>query len=194
MEREDEIKSAYRNLGRAHGFYDSMMTGTSAAGRWILKHIWRMTREDALEYQSKAFAAIPAGFAGKLLEIPVGTGVLSMPIFRTLPNAEIVCADCSEKMMSAAKRRAEEMSLRNVAFRQCDVGNLPFPDGEFDAVVSLNGFHAFPDKEAAYREYLPGSETGRRFLRLFLCGRRKRPYGQMDKSRLRSRRILHAAF
>ncbi len=152
MKREDEIKSAYRNLGRAHSFYDGMMTGTSAAGRWILKHIWRMSREDALEYQSQAFAAIPEGFAGRLLEIPVGTGVLSMPVFRTLPNAEIVCADYSEKMMAAAKRRAEEMSLRNVAFRQCDVGKLSFPDGEFDAVVSLNGFHAFPDKEAAYRE------------------------------------------
>ena len=152
MEREKEIKSAYRKLGRAHGFYDGMMTGTGAAGRWILKHIWRMTCEDALEYQSKAFAAIPAGFAGKLLEIPVGTGVLSMPVFRTLPNAEIVCADYSEKMMSAAKLRASGMGIRNAAFRQCDVGNLPFADGEFDVVVSLNGFHAFPDKEAAYRE------------------------------------------
>ena len=152
MRREKEIRSAYRNLGRAHGFYDGMMAGTSAAGRWILKYIWRMSREDALKYQSKAFAAIPDGFDGKLLEIPVGTGVLSMPVFRTLPNAEIVCADCSEKMMSAAERRASEMGIRNAAFRQCDVGSLPFADGEFDAVVSLNGFHAFPDKEAAYRE------------------------------------------
>ena len=24
--------------------------------------------------------------------------------------------------------------------------------GSFDTVLSLNGFHAFPDKEAAYRE------------------------------------------
>ena len=29
---------------------------------------------------------------------------------------------------------------------------LPFGDGAFDLVLSLNGFHAFPDKEAAYRE------------------------------------------
>ena len=35
---------------------------------------------------------------------------------------------------------------------QGDVGALPFEDNSFDAVVSLNGFHAFPDKEAAYRE------------------------------------------
>ena len=32
------------------------------------------------------------------------------------------------------------------------MGKLPFPDGSFDLVLSLNGFHAFPDKEAAYRE------------------------------------------
>ena len=31
-------------------------------------------------------------------------------------------------------------------------GALPFGDGSFDLVLSLNGFHAFPDKEAAYRE------------------------------------------
>ena len=35
---------------------------------------------------------------------------------------------------------------------QGDVGKLPFEDESFDLVMSLNGFHAFPDKEAAYRE------------------------------------------
>ena len=150
--REAEIRSAYANLGLAHSFYDSMMTGTSPAGRWILKTVWHMTREDALEYQSKALAAIPAGFAGNLLEVPTGTGILSLPVFRTLPEAEITCADLSKKMMAAAERRAAEMELRNVRFVRADVGNLPFPDGSFDAAVSLNGFHAFPDKEAAWRE------------------------------------------
>lgn len=32
------------------------------------------------------------------------------------------------------------------------MGALPYEDGTFDIVLSLNGFHAFPDKEAAYRE------------------------------------------
>ena len=35
---------------------------------------------------------------------------------------------------------------------QGDVGALPFRDESFDIVLSLNGFHAFPDKEAAFRE------------------------------------------
>ena len=42
--------------------------------------------------------------------------------------------------------------MKNVTFRQGDVGALPFGDGVFDLVLSLNGFHAFPDKEAAYQE------------------------------------------
>lgn len=32
------------------------------------------------------------------------------------------------------------------------VGALPFGDNSFDLVLSLNGFHAFPDKEAAFQE------------------------------------------
>ena len=32
------------------------------------------------------------------------------------------------------------------------MGALPYEDDTFDIVLSLNGFHAFPDKEAAYRE------------------------------------------
>ena len=152
MDRKDEIKSAYRSLGRTHGIYDGQMLGTSRIGRWMLKHVWNMTREDALEYQAMAFEPIPAHFSGKLLEVPVGTGVLSMPVFKTLPGADITCLDYSGKMMSVAQNRAREMGIANVTFLQGDVGALPFPDETFDIVVSLNGFHAFPDKEAAYRE------------------------------------------
>ena len=59
------------------------------------------------------------------------------------------------------------MELRNVSFLQCDVANLPFADREFDAVVSLNGFHAFPDKEAAYREIFRVLKPGGAFCGCF---------------------------
>lgn len=152
MSRKDEIKSAYRSLGATHSFYDGMMLGTTRIGRLMLKHVWRMTRDDALEYQARALEPIPTGFAGKLLEVPVGTGVLSMPVWATLPGANITCLDYSEKMMEAAQNRARNTGIKNVKFLQGDVGALPFEDESFDIVISLNGFHAFPDKEAAYRE------------------------------------------
>lgn len=55
-------------------------------------------------------------------------------------------------MMAQAQRRAGNLELNHVRFLQGDVGQLPFTDGSFDVVLSLNGFHAFPDKETAYRE------------------------------------------
>ena len=151
-DRKTEIKSAYKSLGKAHGFYDGMMTCSTFMGRLVTKLVWNMDREDALEYQARAFEMIPADFSGKLLEVPVGTGVLSMPVWKTLPNADITCLDYSENMMASASQRADEMRIKNIVFKQGDVGNLPFEDSTFDAVVSLNGFHAFPDKEAAYKE------------------------------------------
>ncbi len=103
-------------------------------------------------YLELALSGIPKGFPGRILEVPVGTGVLSMPVYETLPNADITCLDYSSDMMERAKRQAEKRQIQNVQFVQGDVGNLPFEDSSFDLVLSLNGFHAFPDKEAAYRE------------------------------------------
>jgi len=152
QERKEEIKTAYRELGRANSLYDGMMLGTTRIGRFILKHVWNMTIEDAMEYQAAAFEPIPSDFSGKLLEVPVGTGVLSMPVWKRLPSADITCLDYSEKMMESAQERANKLGITNITFQQGDVGALPYEDESFDALVSLNGFHAFPDKQAAYDE------------------------------------------
>ena len=152
MNRKDEIKQAYKGLGSAHSFYDGMIRGTTVAGRLMDRLVWHMDKDDIDEYQARSLESIPKDFKGKLLEVPVGTGVISLPFFRTLPEADITCLDYSPKMMEAARKRAEELGIHNIKFIQGDVGDLSFEDGYFDVVLSLNGFHAFPDKEAAYRE------------------------------------------
>ena len=54
-------------------------------------------------------------------------------------------------------------------------GTLPFTDGNFDIVLSLNGFHAFPDKEAAYREIFRVLRPGGTFCGCFYVkGEQKR--------------------
>jgi len=152
MNRKEQIKEAYRNLGKANSVYDRMMTGNGLIGKAIDRIVWQMGKEDLLEYQARGLEAIPKDFSGDLLEVPVGTGVLSIPFFKTLPDAKITCLDYSEQMMNKAEQRAQEQGVRNVSFVQGDVGSLPFEDESFDAVISLNGFHAFPDKEAAYHQ------------------------------------------
>ena len=49
--------------------------------------------------EEKALSGIPEHFSGKLLEVPVGTGILTMPVYQTMPEADITCLDYSADMM-----------------------------------------------------------------------------------------------
>ena len=66
-----------------------------------------------------------------------------------------------------AQEKANRLKLNNVTFQQGDVGALPYADDTFDIVLSLNGFHAFPDKEAAYREVFRVLRPGGTFCGCF---------------------------
>ena len=151
MNRKDQIKNAYKITGKG-SFYDGMMTYSTIPGKAICRLVWNMDGEKNLEYLTRALSGISEDFSGNLLEVPVGTGVLTMPVYRDLPDAKVTCLDYSEAMMAQAQEKADKLEIKNVSFIQGDVGALPFPDESFDIVLSLNGFHAFPDKEAAYRE------------------------------------------
>ena len=175
MSRKAEIQNAYKYLGKEATFYDGMITCSTIPGKAVCKAVWNMGVEENTRYLDLAMAGIPEDFSGKLLEVPVGTGVLTMPVYKTLPNADITCLDYSADMMKVAQHRAEKMGLSNVQFRQGDVGALPFEDGSFDLVVSLNGFHAFPDKEAAFQETFRVLKPGGTFCGCFyIAGQNKR--------------------
>lgn len=152
MGRHDEIQNAYKYLGKEATFYDGMITCSTIPGSAVCKIVWNMNKKVNTQYLEMALSGIPENFCGKMLEVPVGTGVLTMPVYKNLPDAEIHCLDYSADMMATAQHRAEHMGIKNIKFRQGDVGALPYEDSSFDLVLSLNGFHAFPDKEAAYRE------------------------------------------
>ena len=151
--KHEEIRASYKQLGSGFAnFYDGMITYTAPAGKILNKIIWGFNEQTTEQWIAGALSGIPDHFTGKLLEIPVGTGVITMPTYKKLPNADIICMDYSPDMMANAEKRAEAMQIHNITFRQGDVGDLHFEDETFDIVLSLNGFHAFPDKGAAYRE------------------------------------------
>ena len=152
MSRKDQIRNAYKLTGGYANFYDGMMTYSTIGGKAICRLVWNMDADKNYRYIEQALSGIPDDFSGNLLEVPVGTGVLTMPVYRELPDADITCLDYSADMMKLAQAKAEAAGIRNISFVQGDVGALPFNDETFDIVLSMNGFHAFPDKEAAYRE------------------------------------------
>ena len=137
--------------------------------------VWAMNKAENDAYLEKALSGIPEHFSGKLLEVPVGTGILTMPVYQTMPEADITCLDYSPDMMRQAREKTDRLHLKNVTFRQGDVGALPYANDTFDIVLSLNGFHAFPDKEAAFRETFRVLKPGGTFCGCFYVkGEQKR--------------------
>ncbi len=182
MSRHDEIKNAYKSLGGGATFYDGMITCSTLPGKAVCKLVWNMNKRKNDRYLGLALSGIPENFSGKMLEVPVGTGVLSMPVYETLLDADITFVDYSPDMMERAKRQAQKRGLKNVRFMQGDVGNLSFADESFDLVLSLNGFHAFPNKEAAYCEVFRVLKPGGIFCGCFYVkGENKRSDWFVDK-------------
>ena len=84
-----------------------MITCSTIPGRIICGVLWNMGKEKNLKYLEQALSGIPEDFHGTLLEVPVGTGVLTMPVYRDLPDADITCLDYSPDMMKAAQKEPE---------------------------------------------------------------------------------------
>lgn len=122
MDRREAIKNAYKDLGGEATFYDGMITCSTLSGKAVCKLVWNMDKRKNTRYLELALSGIPKDFSGRMLEVPVGTGVLTMPVYEALPDADITCLDYSPDMMERAKRQAGKRGLKNVRFIQEDVG------------------------------------------------------------------------
>jgi SAM-dependent methyltransferase len=86
----------------------------------------------------------------RVLEIAAGTGVVTRRLASILPDdVSIVATDLNQPMLDTA---AEVGTSRPVEWRQADAMQLPFDDGEFDAVVCGFGVMFFPSKSKAFSE------------------------------------------
>jgi ubiquinone/menaquinone biosynthesis C-methylase UbiE len=85
---------------------------------------------------------------GRVLDVGCGTGLLAARIGRELPRATVVGCDFSRGMLAKAA-----VNARFVNLAQGSAVALPFNDASFDAIVSTEAFHWFPDQDAALREF-----------------------------------------
>ncbi len=140
----DKIQKSYKS---SQNFYDDFITHKKWWSKLYAKIIWRGV--DNVKIANKLLDFIPNDFDGKLLEVPVGTGVFTYEKFNSLTKSEIFCLDYSEDMLEIANTRFDK---NHIKILKGDVGNLPFGDEAFDIIVSMNGFHVFPDKDKAFFE------------------------------------------
>ncbi|WRS26259.1 class I SAM-dependent methyltransferase [Oscillospiraceae bacterium MB08-C2-2] len=169
---ERSIKKAYAS---SKNIYDATLTQSRWWSKLYIKLFWGGV--DDIQIASRVLAAIPSDFSGKLLDVPVGTGVFTLEKYQAVPKASITCLDYSEDMLAQAKRRFFHGQVKNVTCIQGDVGSLPFEAETFDAVLSMNGFHAFPDKEKAFSETARVLKKGGVFCGCFYI---KGQYGPAD--------------
>src|SRR5262245_9282368 len=86
----------------------------------------------------------------RVLEIAAGTGAVTRAMDAALPrSASIVATDLHPGML---ERAAAVGVFRPVEWKAADAMSLPFPEGEFDAVVCQFGAMFFPDRAKAFSE------------------------------------------
>jgi len=84
--------------------------------------------------------------SGQVLDVGCGPGRLAVHLARQAPGLTVTGIDISSDMIELARRRAEVSNLSDrVHFQVADVGALPFPDNQFDLVVSTLSLHHWPD-------------------------------------------------
>ena len=113
----------------------------------------------ATDIAHRAAAWSPA----RVLETAAGTGVVTRQLRDLLPaSAHLTATDLNPPMLEIA--RAKFRPDEQVDFRPADATALPFPDGNFDAVVCQFGVMFFPDKDKSYREIHRVLAPGGRYL------------------------------
>jgi ubiquinone/menaquinone biosynthesis C-methylase UbiE len=95
--------------------------------------------------------ALPAN--GTVLDVGCGTGASALPAAQVLgPNGSVIGVDLSARLLERARDKAKALGLSNVEFRCADMTSLGYPDGRFDAVVSVFSIFFVPDMEGLVRE------------------------------------------
>jgi SAM-dependent methyltransferase len=118
---------------------------------------WRKWRADGPSWTqgvTDAIVAVSQARAGmQILDLASGSGQPAISLAKAVaPDGRVTATDMSAGMLKVAEECAAREGVSNMTFRQAEAGNLPFADGEFDAVTCRFGVMFFPDVVGALRE------------------------------------------
>ncbi len=135
-----ELKQKHRMVW-ASGDYDRVARGVRA----VADHVVRS-------------ANIRAG--ERVLDIACGTG--NTAIMARARGAEVTGLDLTPELLAIARTRTQELGHADITWEEGDAENLPFPDGNFDVVVSSCGLMFAPDQQKAADEVARVTKCGGR--------------------------------
>ena len=97
------------------------------------------------------------------LDVATGTGEIAVPAARR--GASVTAIDIAPRMIETAQERARASRV-DVTLEVGDAERLPYPDAEFDVVVSAFGVMFTPDQRAAAAELARVTRPGGRLALL----------------------------
>jgi len=107
-------------------------------------------------WRRQASAACLAGKPARVLDLCTGTGDLAMLLASEADNGtSVIAADSAAPMIEVARRKAETAGLAHrLDFRLADAGDLPFDNGEIDAIGMAFAFRNLPYRNPGRDRYL----------------------------------------
>jgi SAM-dependent methyltransferase len=100
-----------------------------------------------------------------VLDIGCGAGVDAfIASLMVGPNGRVAGIDFIEAMVGRARVNLIKAGLGNVTFHEASAEELPFPDGNFDVIISNGVFNLIPDKLKALQEALRVLKPAGRFM------------------------------
>ena len=111
------------------------------------------------------FSLGPINEGETILDIGCGAGVDTIfAAMMTGPSGKVAGIDLVSEMLERAKKSLSLTDLKNVTLKESSAENLPFPDREFDVVISNGVFNLVPDKDRALSEVFRVLKSGGRLM------------------------------
>jgi demethylmenaquinone methyltransferase/2-methoxy-6-polyprenyl-1,4-benzoquinol methylase len=105
-------------------------------------------------WRKKAVRILSEYKTDHILDVATGTGDFAIATAKLKPR-KIVGFDLSEQMLSVGRGKANRLGLTNlIEFIKGDSEDMPFTDGQFDAITVAFGVRNFENLEKGLKEFL----------------------------------------
>jgi SAM-dependent methyltransferase len=157
---------------------------------------WEATRDEMRAFTMPVSAwmidAIDPQPGQTLLELAAGTGDTGLLAAELLePGGTLISSDFSPEMLQVAQRRAEELGVRNVRFKQIDADtSIDVEAGSLDGVLCRWGYMLMADPENALRETRRVLRPGRRVALAAWTAAEHNPWNAIPAREFRAHGLL----
>ena len=100
----------------------------------------------------------------RILDVGAGRGYVSLLLADRNPQAAVDGIDFSPMQVRAAHRLCRQRNIVNCRFHRADATKIPFPEGSFDAAVSVGSIKHWPNGRQGLREIFRVLKPGGRVI------------------------------